>query len=97
MKKNKKLDKIAELGCIVCKLYLDTYTPAEIHHIRKDMGMSMRNTDDMVLPLCPCHHRYGDGTKTFSGEYGFHKRPKKFIELYGTELQLLKEIKKLYD
>ena len=27
------MDSISQVGCIVCKLLYDAYTPAEIHHI----------------------------------------------------------------
>jgi hypothetical protein len=75
------LSKVAELGCIICK------SPAEIHHIRTGMGIGQRNTNFMVLPLCPQHHR--------TGGFGIaiHAGQKTWEQNFGTELELLELVK----
>ncbi len=71
------LDKIAQQGCIVCRVYLNVHTPAHIHHLRCDAGMSQRG--ERVIPLCPDHHQHGG--------YGvaYHAGSKEFERRYGTE------------
>ena len=66
------LNKIAELGCILCSTYYGIEgTPAELHHCRRHG--SVRATSE-VLPLCPEHHRgnsgvHGLGIKGFIKKY----------------------------
>jgi hypothetical protein len=72
-------DRVANLGCILCKTVLDIKdTPAEIHHVFDTADRS----DFLVLPLCPAHHR---------GKAGFHGLgERKFNMVYGTsETKLL--------
>jgi hypothetical protein len=66
--------RVAALGCIICKIYRNQNTPAEIHHLdgKTKPGAHMR-----VLPLCALHHRNhgkgyvsrADGKKAFEAEY----------------------------
>ena len=67
----------AQLGCIVCLVAMDIYSPAEIHHLRAGVGMGQRSS--RCIPLCPHHHRLG--------KYGvaFHAGPREFEKRYGTE------------
>ena len=73
--KNEKiaLNKIAELGCIICSeiLGIEGGSAAELHHVRR-YG-AVRATSP-ILPLCPEHHRgnsgiHGMGVKGFEREY----------------------------
>lgn len=76
-KAQQNLDKIAQLGCIVCRVYLNVHSEAHIHHLRCDVGMGQRSK--RVIPLCPDHHQHGG--------YGtaFHAGPKEFERKFGTE------------
>ena len=71
MAKNKHYDRVAELGCILCrKLNYDGITPCEIHHIRR----AGRRDSAPVIGLCPSHHRFdagvhGMGRKAFERHY----------------------------
>lgn len=73
------LDAIANLGCIVCRLYLSVFTPPEIHHID---GSRKPGCHFKTIPLCCNHHRipstysnplwislHGNGRKAFAREY----------------------------
>ena len=66
------LNKIAELGCILCSEVLGIEgTQAELHHVRR-YG-AVRATSP-ILPLCTTHHRsniglHGLGVKRFEREY----------------------------
>ena len=67
----KHYDKIAQLGCCLCR-HLDLgETPCEIHHIRH----AGRRDLAPVIGLCPEHHRgntgvHGLGRKAFNRTYG---------------------------
>ena len=69
--------KVADLGCIVCELFLDAPgSPAEIHHITTRRGFGGRAKHTEVIPLCPIHHRLGNygeavhnGTKTWEEKF----------------------------
>lgn len=80
------MDKIAELGCIVCRLYYQVYSPAEIHHVKQNLGMGQKRKDKEVIPLCPLHHR-------LSSTESFHLARKNFIERFGTEWYLFEKTK----
>ena len=84
------LTKLAEVGCIVCRLELSVFTPAEIHHIRAGQGLAQRASDKDAIPLCFHHH-------SAQGVDGFHKHPKTWQEAHGTELELLDQTRRLLD
>jgi len=74
--KNEKiaLNKIAELGCILCSEVLGFEgTPAELHHVRR---YGAKRATSPVLALCPEHHRNGNdsihrlGVKCFESQWG---------------------------
>lgn len=68
------MDRMVQVGCIVCRLYKKVYTPAEVHHLE---GKVKPNAHLLTLPLCPCHHRLpgkawvsrADGKKVFEAEF----------------------------
>lgn len=70
------LNRVAELGCAVCRRLGYGATPAEIHHPRRGTGMGQRAKHHDAIPMCPEHHRgnaglHGLGTKGFARTYGF--------------------------
>ena len=78
------MDRVAALGCLLCRKLGDSGSAAELHHIREGQGMSQRAQDVLVLPLCPEHHRGA------SGVHGLGKRM--FYTRYRVdELDLLAE------
>ena len=86
MTKNEKLrnQKIAELGCSLCRHQGNEGTPAELHHIRR----SGVRSQSPVIPLCPFHHR-GANTSIHSGRKWFEKH------YQITEEELLEQTKRL--
>ena len=81
------LDKVAEIGCIVC-LNQGKKSPATIHHLT---GIKYRSTgkkasDEHVIPLCPMHHQHGG--------YGvaLHAGVKEWERRYGTQEDLLNQV-----
>ena len=68
----KHYDKLANLGCALCRHLGYGESPAHIHHIRR-LGMKRENAP--VIPLCPSHHTgnegvHGLGKKAFATKYG---------------------------
>ena len=84
------LNKVAELGCIVCRNegFLDS--PAEIHHIGNG-ATSKKSSHYESIPLCHCHHR--------TGGHGLavHAGKKTWEAKFGTEKELLKQTLELID
>ena len=77
----KELDEKAKWGCVVCrKIDINCITPAQIHHITKNVGLSQRG--EQTIPLCYYHH--------MSPKYGIHGMGvKAWTKIYGTEHELL--------
>lgn len=71
---SRHLDRIARIGCILCR-HLDIgHTPAQIHHLRTGQGMSQRAPHWLGIPLCAEHHLgptglHGMGTRAFERHY----------------------------
>lgn len=81
---NNNFDLLSELGCIVCRLYYDTYSPAEIHHLRAGQGMGQKKNDLKAIPLCPNHHR-------LSTTESFHLARANFESKFGLETELFEK------
>lgn len=67
-------DRVAELGCVLCRHLGYGETPASLHHIREGQGMSQRASDWLVIGLCHEHHQgasglHGLGTRAFEARY----------------------------
>jgi len=60
-------ERVAALGCVVCRRLGHGYVPASVHHISE--GSSERS-QWAVAPLCHEHHQ---------GASGFHARGKAFL------------------
>lgn len=92
----KRLDAVADLGCIVCRKLGYGKTPAEVHHLRRNpetgikFGTRQRAGDNYTIPLCVHHHRGGFGT-------GFHGGERTFESLYGTEADLWEQTNALLE
>ena len=78
-----RIQKLIDLGCIICREYHQVYSVPEIHHLRTGVGIGQRS--DKMIPLCPLHHR-------LSSDFSFHLARKFFEENYGTELELLEKV-----
>lgn len=83
------MSKVADIGCIACLNMGFPGTPAAVHHITTGTGMGQRSSHYHVLPLCGPHHQTGGhgiaihaGVKTWEG-------------VYGTELELLEQVRGL--
>jgi hypothetical protein len=64
------MERVASVGCCVCRRLGHGYVPASVHHIAE--GSGLRN-DYAVAALCPEHH---------VGKSGFHTMGKQFMKLY---------------
>jgi hypothetical protein len=88
---SKHMDKVSQLGCIVCRNMGLGITPAEIHHIE---GKTKVDSHFKVLPLCFGHHREGGRFRPFISRHPYKRR---FEEAYGKEEELLEQVNKLLD
>lgn len=81
----KHLNRLSEMGCIVCRNLGYGESPAEIHHLRTGCGAGQRASNYRAIPLCPQHHR--------AGGYGvaIHAGQKEWERNFGTEEQLLEQ------
>lgn len=97
MKKSDKkhLAKVSDIGCIVCKNESLGQTPAELHHIRNGYGRAQRAPHTETIPLCPYHHRLGDGGHRYRGQIGYHYNSLAFEKRYGTERELLEQVRRI--
>lgn len=85
------LNRVAGLGCIVCRNIGYGKTPAEIHHIRSGQGMAQRADHCETIPLCPHHHRLGGyGEAVHAGRRRWEKN-------YGTERELLAQVLRILE
>jgi len=82
-------DRLSQLGCIVCLNIGYGYSAPHVHHIRHGAGMAQRSHYSSAIPLCPNHHQHGG--------YGvaLHAGIKEFEKRYGTEVELLEQVKQL--
>ena len=83
------LSKVAALGCIVCRRQGYGESPAEIHHPRSLAGMGQKAPHSHAIPLCPPHHRTG------GHGVAIHAGQRTWESIYGTELELLEEVRRL--
>lgn len=80
------LERVAELGCILCKHLGRGYSPAQVHHL---FDPSQRS-DWLVAPLCPACHQGPNGFHGLGGERPFRARYKLGeVELLGMTIEAL--------
>ena len=82
------MDKISQLGCIVCLKHEDVYSPAEIHHLE---GKTKPEAHFRSIPLCFNHHREGSFNFLWVSR---HPWKTEFEKRYGKEIDLLELTKK---
>ena len=83
------MQALADLGCIVCLLYLNTWTPPEIHHI---YGRTKPGAHQFTLPLCYHHHNAWVDCEEYTSRHPYKAR---FVQRYGTEEELLAKVEEL--
>jgi len=90
-KDKEHLAKVGSLPCIACqKLGIKQKFRTEVHHFI-GMGIGKRASDLLTIPLCSIHHRKGN-----RGE-AIHEGLKIWEEKFGTQRELLEEVKNLLD
>lgn len=85
-----RYQKLSELGCIICKLFENTFSPCEIHHINGRTG----NGNQETLGLCHFHHREGSNCDEYVSR---HPWLTEFEQRYKTEEELLEITNKLIE
>ena len=84
-KEKEHMDRVANLGCLICRKEGNPFSPAELHHIRdvRITGPGQRAKHTEVIPLCVAHHRIG--------KESFHYNSKAFTKKWGSQKDLLVE------
>lgn len=70
-KASEHMDRVAGIGCILCRELGRDYVPATVHHI----GDTSDRSDFLTIPLCPEHHQGATGYHGL-GEREFNRRYK---------------------
>ena len=83
------MDAVAQIGCIVCILYMGEITPCEIHHTD---GKTKEGAHKRILGLCFPHHREGSRNDFYVSR---HPHKAEFERRYGTEEYLMEMTNKL--
>lgn len=95
IKDQEHMANVAALGCIVCRNEHLGESPAEVHHIRDGYGKGQRAPHTETLPLCALHHRIADGREKYRRQIAFHQSPAEFTRRYGSERELLEQVRRL--
>jgi hypothetical protein len=83
---------LADMGCIVCRLYFDEFRPSEVHHIT-DCGRRVGHK--ATIPLCVFHHRGVPDSHMSRRDMmeilgpSLSGQPRSFKDRFGTFRQLL--------
>ena len=81
------MGKVADMGCIICLNEHHVFSPAAIHHID---GKTKEGAHLRILPLCWLHHQSGRNDIECVSR---HPHKAEFERRYGTENELLEQIK----
>lgn len=87
----KHMNYVQELGCIVCQLHHNKFSPACIHHV---LDTGRRKGHMFVLPLCFNHHQGGHDNEICVSRHPYKDR---FEARYGTEESLLKKVAEMLE
>lgn len=87
----KWLNKVGELGCIVCLTFEHTFSPCSPHHIE---GRTKPGAHFKTIGLCWCHHQSNDADTRYQSVHG---NKAEFEEMYGKQEVLLELTKALLD
>ena len=71
------LERVASVGCVVCRRVFGHYVPAQLHHVGEGSG---KRSPFAVVGLCETHHDphrkgtgfHGMGTKKFCSTFRIH-------------------------
>lgn len=82
------MDRVAALGCIVCRNLSYGYSPAIIHHCYA--GRKGWRDNMLILPLCPRHHN-----QPLTLNVAIHAGTRTWQKTYGTEAELMAQVQTL--
>ena len=85
------MDRVAELGCVVCRLEMSVSSWAAIHHCD---GKTKPGAHFKTLGLCGLHHQGGANNEIYTSR---HPWKAEFEKRYGTEKYLMEQTRKLLE
>jgi RecA-dependent nuclease len=65
------MERVAAVGCVICRRLHGIYTPCQVHHVAEGSGL---RSDFSVAGLCELHHTGSSGLHTLG--------TKRFCSLY---------------
>lgn len=80
------MERVASLGCVVCRNEGLGDTPALVHHV---LTNGRRSSHRRVLPLCFNHHQSGHNDAL---SVSVHPWTREFERRYGTQVALLEQV-----
>lgn len=83
------MDRVRDLGCIVCRLFHGAQSPAEIHHLD---GKTKPGAHFKTIGLCVPHHRGGSNSDQCVSRHPWKGR---FEQRYLPEYKLLEKTQEL--
>jgi hypothetical protein len=94
-----RLEQLASMPCIACaKEDCEQPNRTEVHHLVDKGTRKLSGGHDATIPLCGWHHRGEPMAGMSTADMAFYHGPsfalskKSFVELYGTERELLAEV-----
>ncbi len=87
-------DAQCELGCIVCLVMFNVYTPGTVHHMD---GKTKPGAHKKTICLCGGHHQVASDSGEWATRHGPGRNAGKamFEAAYGTEEELMEITKKM--
>lgn len=89
-----RFNALQRIGCIVCRIYLQTWNDCHIHHLQgmkyRSMGRKAHDLD--TIGLCPTHHQHG-----IAQAPSIHGQPESFELAFGTQEFLLDSVNQMIE
>jgi len=93
----KRFDRLKEMGCIIELIRSGRYLAPDIHHLCEG---GKRLGHDFTIPLSPWMNRGVQPNIDNATAYdmlgpSFYNHKREFIEMYGTEMELLEKVNEM--
>jgi hypothetical protein len=103
-KRDRRCQRICELGCLACRRRGWFGQPCQVHHLNLDQHAGQQRLgDEYTIGLCPWHHVgecFQGRTKEWMRDHfgpSMKHEPVKFRDEFGSDLELLAEQNRLIE